>query len=55
MDELAGYSKEEGIFARKLHVPVAYHSPHMDKVAEALREPFRVLEEPIAGKGQPGQ
>ena len=34
---LQAVAEEKGIFARRLHVDVAYHSPHMDVVAEDYR------------------
>ena len=34
---LQAVAEEKGIFARRLHVDVAYHSPHMDIVAEDYR------------------
>ena len=34
IDQLLGILKEEGIFARKLQVDIAYHSPHMQVIAQ---------------------
>lgn len=34
IDELLGLLQSEGIFARKLQVDTAYHSPHMQALAE---------------------
>ena len=34
IDQLLGMLKEEGVFARKLQVDIAYHSPHMQLVAQ---------------------
>lgn len=38
VDELLGILKNEGIFARKLQVDTAYHSPHMQTVAQEYFE-----------------
>lgn len=38
IDQLLGLLKEEGIFARKLQVDTAYHSPHMQVVAQDYYE-----------------
>lgn len=38
IDELLGVLKSEGIFARKLQVDTAYHSPHMQIVAQEYFE-----------------
>ena len=34
IDKLLDILKAEGIFARKLHVDIAYHSPHMQTIAQ---------------------
>jgi zearalenone synthase (highly reducing iterative type I polyketide synthase) len=44
IDELAGLLKEEGIFARKLQVDTAYHSPHMQMVASDYFEAIADVE-----------
>ncbi|KAI1091033.1 hypothetical protein F5B19DRAFT_484177 [Rostrohypoxylon terebratum] len=38
IDKLASQLQSEGIFARKLNVPVAYHSAQMMQVADAYRD-----------------
>ncbi|KAI0383268.1 hypothetical protein F5Y04DRAFT_269991 [Hypomontagnella monticulosa] len=38
IDKLASRLQSEGIFARKLNVPVAYHSTQMTQVADAYRD-----------------
>ncbi|KAI0437216.1 putative polyketide synthase [Xylaria telfairii] len=38
VDQLFGWLKAEGVFARKLVVDTAYHSPHMAVVADYYRE-----------------
>ena len=40
---LQAVAEEKGIFARRLHVDVAYHSPHMDIVAEDYRAAMGVI------------
>ncbi|KAJ4303246.1 hypothetical protein N0V90_002139 [Kalmusia sp. IMI 367209] len=50
VDDLTRRFNEEGIFVRKLRVPVAYHSPHMDKVAKEYESLLGALEGPVAGE-----
>ncbi|KAK2758599.1 Type I Iterative PKS [Arachnomyces sp. PD_36] len=38
IDQLLGFLKEDSIFARKLQVDTAYHSPHMQAVAQDYYE-----------------
>jgi acyl transferase domain-containing protein len=38
IDQLLGMLNEEGVFARKLQVDTAYHSPHMQTVAQEYYE-----------------
>lgn len=47
LEELALRFQKEGVFARKLKVPVAHHSRHMDSLAQDYSEILRVL---LAGK-----
>ena len=46
IDELQKIMEEKQLFARKLQVNTAYHSHHMDLVAEEYREKLRSLEPP---------
>lgn len=43
IDEMEAKLKEEGIFGRKLKVPLAYHSHHMRHMAEAYQESLEKL------------
>lgn len=47
LEELAFRFQKENVFARKLRVPVAHHSRHMDSLAQDYSEILRVL---LAGK-----
>ncbi|KAL7629617.1 hypothetical protein AAE478_001139 [Parahypoxylon ruwenzoriense] len=51
IDKLASELQSEGIFARKLNVPVAYHSAQMVQVADAYRD---VLDGTLQAKFQSG-
>ncbi|KAI1452633.1 hypothetical protein F4805DRAFT_472261 [Annulohypoxylon moriforme] len=51
IDRLASQLQSEGIFARKLNVPVAYHSAQMKQVADAYRD---VLDGSLEAKPQSG-
>lgn len=47
LQELACRFQKDGVFARKLRVPVAHHSRHMDSLAQDYSEILRAL---LAGK-----
>lgn len=47
LEELAFRFQKEGVFARKLKVPVAHHSRHMDSLAQDYSEILQAL---LAGK-----
>ena len=49
IDELQSAAEKKGLFTRKLRVDVAYHSPHMDLVAEEYREAIKNVR-PVASK-----
>ncbi|KAF4632818.1 hypothetical protein G7Y89_g5307 [Cudoniella acicularis] len=51
IDELLALLKEEGIFARKLQVDTAYHSPHMQMVAQDYYEALADIE-PLQASGE---
>ena len=43
IDELQSAAKKRNLFTRKLAVDIAYHSPHMDLVAEEYRKAIGVI------------
>jgi acyl transferase domain-containing protein len=51
LEKLEGLLKEADVFARKLNVDIAYHSPHMKYVAEAYLDSIQVITvlEPLEG------
>jgi NADPH:quinone reductase-like Zn-dependent oxidoreductase/malonyl CoA-acyl carrier protein transacylase len=44
IDQLAKQLQADGLFARKLRVETAYHSPHMDMVAEDYRKALQAIQ-----------
>ena len=49
IEALKAILDEEGVFARKLLVDVAYHSPHMLPVAEGYRSKIQCVERGVVG------
>ena len=44
LDNLQALVQASGLFARRLHINIAYHSPHMQKVAQSYQEKISFLE-----------
>ncbi|KAK2813768.1 Type I Iterative PKS [Emmonsiellopsis sp. PD_5] len=53
IDFLKSMMDQEGIFARKLAIPVAYHSPQMETIAADYLEVIQQLEPGVKGPSMP--
>lgn len=54
LDEVAARLEKDGVFARRLKVPMAYHSHHMMHMAAEYKERLEEFLEPTVASGWPG-
>jgi len=52
IEEMQAMLTLEGVFARRLEVDIAYHSPHMDRVSGPYLEALKMVQPTDAGNGR---